>query len=154
MKAFKFSDTNGALSAEVAMGTIRILVVDDFQQWRLLARSILERGPRFRVVGEASDGVEAIKKAATLLPDVVLLDIGLPRLNGIEAAAQMQRVSAASKIVFMSQESDPDIRNAVLAAGGQGFVLKSQAATELLPTIEAVLRESHSPNQAAAFLLS
>ena len=136
------------------MGTTRILVVDDFQQWRLLARSILERLPRFQVVGEASDGVEAIKKAATLLPDVVLLDIGLPRLNGLDAAAQMQRVSPASRIIFMSQESDPDIRNAVLTAGGQGFVLKSQAANELLPTIEAVLRDTHLPNQAAAFLLS
>ena len=64
----------------------RILVVDDSEQWRLLVRSILERTLSFQIVGEASDGVEAVEKAAALLPDVVLLDIGMPRLNGIEAA--------------------------------------------------------------------
>jgi two-component system, NarL family, nitrate/nitrite response regulator NarL len=98
--------------------TIRILVVDDSEQWRLLIRSILERTGCFLVVGEASDGVEAITKATALLPNVVLLDIGMPRLNGIKAAQKIRQTCPESRIIFLTQEHDIDVRKVALAAGG------------------------------------
>ena len=119
--------------------TIRVLVVDDFEEWRLLVRSILQRNPCFQVVGEASDGVEAIEKAATLLPDLVLLDIGMPRLNGIEAARKIRESYPESKIIFLTQEHDSHIKEAALNTGASAYLLKSQANGELWATIEAAM---------------
>jgi len=121
------------------MVTVRILVVDDFKQWRLIVRSILECVPWFRVVGEASNGAEAVKEAATLLPDVVLLDVGMPHVNGIEAAKRIRQASPESKIIFLTQESDSEVRGAALAAGAIAYLLKSRANYELLATIETVM---------------
>ena len=118
--------------------TTRILVVDDFEQWRLVVRSILGGVPGFRVVGEASDGAEAVKEAARLLPDVVLLDVGMPHLNGIEAAKRIRQASPESKIIFLTQDSDSEVRSAALAAGAIAYLLKSRANYELRATIEAV----------------
>jgi DNA-binding NarL/FixJ family response regulator len=95
--------------------TTRILIVDDFQPFRNTLRSILERDSSLRVIGEACDGIEGIEKAAILRPDVVLLDIGMPRLNGIEAAkAIRQKVCPESTIIFVTQEDDCDIRSSAL----------------------------------------
>jgi two-component system, NarL family, response regulator NreC len=113
-----------------------ILVVDDFDPWRSFVRSILERIPSFRVVGEASDGLEAIEKAATLAPDVVLLDIGMPRLNGIETGKRIRQSSPKSSIIFLTQENDSDVRAAALATGAVAYVLKSRASDELRTMIE------------------
>jgi DNA-binding NarL/FixJ family response regulator len=82
------------------------LLVDDFEQWRLAARSILEKVPAFRVISEAGDGLEAVEKAATLLPDVIVLDIGMPLLNGIEAARRIRQASPESRIVFLTENDD------------------------------------------------
>ena len=119
--------------------TTRILVVDDSERWRLVVRSILEGVPGFLVVGEASDGAEAVKEAATLLPDVVLLDVGMPRLNGIEAAKRIRRASPESKIIFLTQDRDSEVREAALAAGAIAYLLKSGARYELLATIETAM---------------
>jgi two-component system, NarL family, nitrate/nitrite response regulator NarL len=116
---------------------IRILLVDDSDQWRFLVRSILERTPWFQVVGEASDGVEAVTQATALLPDVVLLDIGMPRLNGIEAAKNIRQTCPESRIIFLTQEHDSDVRNAALATGGVAYLLKSSASSELRSVIES-----------------
>jgi DNA-binding NarL/FixJ family response regulator len=116
--------------------TTNILVVDDSDRWRRLVRSILENVPSFRVVGEASDGLEAIKKATTLLPDVVLLDIGMPQLNGIEAAKKIRQACPNSNIIFLTQESDNDVRRAALATGAVAYVLKSNACYELRTMVE------------------
>jgi DNA-binding NarL/FixJ family response regulator len=118
----------------------QIMLVDDFKLWRLKLRSILEAIPGFRVVGEAGDAFEAIEKASRLLPDVVLLDIGMPVLNGLEAAPRIRRASPRSKIVFLTQEQDSDVRNAALAAGADGYLLKSRVNAELQSTINAALR--------------
>lgn len=119
--------------------SIRILVVDDSEQWRLLVRSILQRTPSFQIVGEASDGVEAVEKTSALLPDVVLLDIGMPRFNGIEAAEKIRLLYPESKIIFLTQEHDSDIKRAALATGGVAYLLKSRAYCELPTTIQTAM---------------
>jgi|SRR5215471_2946130 len=121
------------------MVATRILLVDDYKLWRSTVRSILEATRKFRIVGEASDGVEAIEMAATLLPDVVLLDIGLPKLNGIEAATKIRKTCPESKIIFFTQEQDSDVRSAALATGAAAYLVKSRAACELLQTLESVI---------------
>lgn len=123
----------------VAAAEIQIMIVDDYKEWRLRLRSFLEPLPGFRVVAEAADGVEAVEKAAQLLPDIVLLDIGMPLLNGIEAAPRIRRASPQSGIIFLTQENDSDIRTAALATGAAAYLLKSTAASELKRTIENVV---------------
>jgi DNA-binding NarL/FixJ family response regulator len=118
---------------------VRILVVDDFAAWRrFVLEKVLERR-NLRVIGEVSDGLEAVLKAEALQPDLILLDIGLPKLNGIEAARRIRMVAPESKILFLSQERDPDVAHAALRAGGQGYVVKSDAESELLDAVEAVM---------------
>lgn len=121
------------------MAGIRILVIDDFEPWRISVRSILKRNPWLRVIDEGRDGIEAIEKAATLRPDVVLLDIGMPRLNGIGAARKIRQACPASKIIFLTQEDSSDVRSAALDTGAAAYVLKSTAASQLLPTIEKAM---------------
>jgi DNA-binding NarL/FixJ family response regulator len=105
--------------------TIRILVVDDSDQWRVLVRSILQRDPLFRVVDEARDGIEAIEKATALRPDLVLLDIGMPRLNGIKAAKAIRQACPESNIIFLTQERNIEIQRVALDTGACAYVLKS-----------------------------
>ena len=92
-----------------------------------------------QVVGEAADGWEAVQKARTLKPDLILLDIGIPNLNGIEAAKRIREVDPATRIVFLTQNSDKDVIRAALGTGAQGYVLKTDAGAELLPAVAAVL---------------
>jgi CheY-like chemotaxis protein len=99
----------------------------------------LEKRPEFQIIGEASDGLEAIQKAEELQPDLILLDIGLPKLNGIEAAKRIRIVAPHTKILIVSQESDSDVVGEALQLGAMGYVLRSNAGSELLPAIEAVL---------------
>jgi DNA-binding NarL/FixJ family response regulator len=123
--------------------TIRILVVDDFERWRrFAARTLLEK-PELQVVSEASDGLEAVQKSQQLQPDLVLLDIGLPTLNGIQVARQILQFAVKTKILFLSEQRDPDIVQEAMRIGGGGYVVKVDAATELLPAVEAVLQGRH-----------
>jgi len=122
----------------------RILVVDDHQPWRISVRAILKSNPSLLVIAEARDGVEAVEKAGTLRPDLVLLDIGMPRLNGIEAAKKIRRACPESRIIFVTQENDADIQRAALETGASAYLLKSKAF-RLLPTIETVMRSAKSP---------
>lgn len=125
------------------MSTARILVADDFDDWRVEIRSILQARPDWRVIGEACDGLQAVQKTVELRPDVVLLDIGMPILNGIEAAQRIRKSCPDSRIVFVTENNDREVEIAALASGAEGYVLKSCAATKLLPTIETALRHSH-----------
>jgi DNA-binding NarL/FixJ family response regulator len=117
---------------------IHILLVDDFAPWRQTVSSMLATKPRLQVVGEASDGPEAVQKAAELKPDLILLDIGLPTLNGIEAARQIRKLVPESKIVFLSQESLPEIIEEAMKVGASGYVVKMRAGSDLLTVIESV----------------
>src|SRR4051794_18255308 len=119
---------------------LRILVVDDFAPFRRYVRSVLKPHAEFKIVGEAADGLDAIQKAAELQPDFVLLDISLPRLNGLEAAKQIRILVPSAKILIASQESCFDVIEAALRLGVDGYLHKLRAGRELLPAIEALRR--------------
>jgi len=92
-----------------------------------------------RVVGEVSDGLEAIQRALELKPDLILLDIGLPTLNGIEVARQIRELLPESRIIFLSQESSPDVVQEAIGLGARGYVAKIRAGGELRAAIESVI---------------
>jgi DNA-binding NarL/FixJ family response regulator len=119
--------------------TIRVLVVDDYEPFRRFVCSTLGKRPALQIVGEASDGAEAVRRAEELKPDLILLDIGLPALNGIEVAGRIRTLAPDSKIIFVSQESSRDLVQEALNLGAQGYVSKTGAATDLLEAVEAVL---------------
>jgi DNA-binding NarL/FixJ family response regulator len=120
------------------MEPVRLLVADDHEIVRKGIRSLLEAQPGWQVTGEASDGREAVEKARDLKPDVTVLDISMPSLNGLEAARQMIKNDARAKILILTQhESDPLIRE-VLDAGARGYVLKSDAGRDLITAVNAV----------------
>ena len=119
---------------------IRILAVDDYEDWRNRLRLLLQTRPGWKVICEASDGAEAVQKAEELQPDLIVLDIGLPTLNGIEAARRIRQVSPNSKIVFLSQHDSLEMVQAALDTGSHGYVYKAHARSELLPAMDAVLR--------------
>jgi DNA-binding NarL/FixJ family response regulator len=121
------------------LSSVRILVVDDHERWRRQARLLLQARPELKVIAEASDGSEAVEQANELKPDLVLLDIGLPNLNGIDAARRIQQLSPGSKIVFLSQANDRDIVRTALETGTLGYVQKADAGEELLSAIDAVM---------------
>jgi DNA-binding NarL/FixJ family response regulator len=116
---------------------VRILVVDDYEPLRRFVCSTLANISEFQVIGEASDGLEAVRKAEELQPDLIVLDIGLPILNGLDAARRIREASPESKILFLSQESSADVVHEALSLGALGYVLKIHAGTELLDAVEA-----------------
>jgi len=121
------------------LSSVRILVVDDFPDWQRLVMEWLREHTHLQVIGVASDGLEAVLKAQQLQPDLILLDIGLPTLNGIEAARRIRELSPNAKILFLSQESDRAVAGAAINAGGHGYVVKSEAFNDLFPALQAVL---------------
>jgi len=124
--------------------TVRILVVDDYEPFRRFVCSMLEQRPELRVVGEASDGLEAVQKGEELQPSLIILDIGLPMLNGIEAARRIHKLSPTSKILFLSMESSADMVQEAFDLGACAYVLKSQAGGELLAAVDAVIQGNQS----------
>ena len=120
------------------MSSVRVLVVDDYEPFRRFVCSTLGRRPELQVIGEASDGLEAVQKAEELQPDLIVLDIGLPTLNGIEAARRICKLSPESKILFVSQESSADVVQEALSLGALGYVVKAHAGSELLAAVEAI----------------
>jgi DNA-binding response OmpR family regulator len=120
--------------------SIRVLVVEDSEEFRKFICSALGERPELQIVGEVPDGLRALQRADELRPDLILLDIGLPSLNGIEVARQIRKLSAKSKILFVSQESSADVVREALGTGAHGYVVKIDAGSELLKGVSAVLR--------------
>jgi len=123
--------------------SVSILVADDFAEWRAYTRNLLQSRQAYQVIGEATNGLEAVQKSIELRPDIVLLDVRMPILNGIEAAERIRQASPASRIIFVSQNDDRDTRTAALATGAEEYVLKAKVSTDLLPTIDEILRNRH-----------
>jgi DNA-binding NarL/FixJ family response regulator len=122
------------------LSSLRILVSDDYADWRRQVRLVLQARPEWQVISEASNGLDAVQKARDLKPEIILLDIGLPKLNGIEAARRIRQLSPNSKIIFLSQNNDLDMVRAALNTGARGYVRKTDVKRELLPAVDAVLR--------------
>jgi DNA-binding NarL/FixJ family response regulator len=118
---------------------VRVLIVDGFDPWRVFLVQQLSRQPHVRVIECASDGLEGIQRAEELQPDLILLDIRLPKLNGIEVARKVRKLVPKAKILFLSSNADPDVVRAAFCAGGGGYVLKADAGGALLAGMEAVL---------------
>jgi CheY-like chemotaxis protein len=124
---------------DLSRAAVRVLVVEDFAALRQVICLKLEKRLGLQVIGEAADGLEAVRKATELKPDLVLMDIGLPSLNGIEAARRIRRLVPECKIIFLSQDSSEEMVHQALSLGAQGYVVKTNAGTELFPTIEKVV---------------
>jgi len=118
--------------------SVRVLVVEDHEPFRRFLCSTLGKRTELQVICEASDGLEAVQKAEELQPDLILFDVGLPTLNGIEAARRIRKLSPESKILFVSQESSPDVVQEAFLLGALGYVAKTNAGIELLAAVEAV----------------
>jgi DNA-binding NarL/FixJ family response regulator len=118
---------------------MRVLVIDDYEPWRRFTFSTLEKEPEVLVIGEVADGLEAVKQIQELQPELILLDISLPTLNGIEVARRIREVSPTSKILFVSENRSLDIAEEALSTGAGGYIVKSDAASELVPAVKAVL---------------
>ena len=126
-------------SAGNPLSSVSVLVVDDFEPWRQQICAMLQTRPQFRVVAEAGDGLEAVQRARELKPHLLLLDIGLPNLNGLEAANRIRQVAPDAAIIFLTQNIDKGVVQAALSTGAQGYVLKTDAGSELFTAIGAVL---------------
>jgi DNA-binding NarL/FixJ family response regulator len=133
------------------MHDVRVLVVDDFQPWRDFARRTLEKMPGLLIVAEATDGLEAVKNAEEHQPDLVILDIALPKLNGFEVARQIRRTCRTSRIVFLTAHLYHDVAEVTRTTGVSAYVQKSRAATELIPAVEAALNGGTAASQPTQF---
>jgi DNA-binding NarL/FixJ family response regulator len=140
----KSSATKTPLRDEVARDeskqSARILVVDGHEPFRQFVCSMLEKISEWLVIAEASDGLQAIQKAEELQPDLILLEIGLPSLNGIEAARRIRKLAPDCKILFLSQESSAEIVQEALSVGARGYIFKAYAGSELLVAVDAVIQ--------------
>jgi DNA-binding NarL/FixJ family response regulator len=120
------------------MSSLRVLVIDDYDPFRRVICSTLASKLELQIVGEAADGLEAVQKAEELQPDLIVLDLGLPILNGIEAARRICKLSPKSKILVVTQESSSDVVEEAFRSGAVGYVVKSHVGSELLAAVEEV----------------
>ena len=134
------------------MRTVRILIVDDHEAVRRGIRSLLASRSEWMVCGEAADGLEAVEKARVLGPDVVLLDVSLPRLDGVEAARTIRRERPETNVIIVSQNDPVLLSRQAAEVGARGFVYKSDLAPELLPIIEKVVGAARKNAQPSLIL--
>jgi DNA-binding NarL/FixJ family response regulator len=145
-------------SKEESLNTpsIRVLIVDDYEPWYRFVSNTLQNHSKFEIIAAATDGLEAVQKARELQPDLILLDIGLPSLNGIEVGRRIRELSPKSKILFLSENRDAEVAQEALNTGAGGYVVKSDAGSDLLPAVKAVLEGKRfiSASLAGQFLVA
>jgi CheY-like chemotaxis protein len=129
------NDNNGRL-----LSRFRALIVEDHPGFRQVVCSMLGEIAELQIVGEAEDGLEAVHKAEELRPDLIVLDLELPKLNGMETARRIRKLSPNTRILMLSQESSPDVVETALRDGAKGYVVKMDAGSELLRAVKALLR--------------
>jgi DNA-binding NarL/FixJ family response regulator len=118
-------------------------LVEDYEPLLRFLSSLLSKKPEIQIVGHVSDGAEAVRKAEDLQPDLIVLDIGLPSLNGIDAARLIRNLSPNSKILFLSTESSEEVIQEALSLGACAYVHKSRIGSELLPALDTVISARH-----------
>src|ERR1700730_15077589 len=127
----------------IEMNNARLLIVDDHEIFRRGLRALLEPSSEWQICGEAVDGLDAVEQCKSLKPDIVVLDVSMPRLNGLEAARLIRRENPESRIVIITQHDSPQIRSAALEAGARAFVTKSAVGSELVPALRNLI-QTHS----------
>jgi len=133
------SNRKSLVAKQAEISQLRTLVVEDHKAFLDHITSMLREWPNTQIVGEVQDGLQAVERATTLQPDLILLDIGLPGLNGIEAARRIRKFAPNARIIFLTQESSPEIVHEAFNLGASGFVSKSLCYKDLPAAIEAVL---------------
>lgn len=121
--------------------TVRVLVIEDAEIWRKFILTLIQESPAYEVAAIAENGLDGVQKAKKLQPEIVLVDVGLPRLNGIEAARQIRKACPQIRIVFLTENTDPAVVTAAFEVGADGYVVKSDAHRELLLSLKLVQRE-------------
>jgi DNA-binding NarL/FixJ family response regulator len=124
------------------MSIFRILIADDHEIVRHGVRALIENHPGWQVCGEAVDGRDAVEKARTLRPDLVLLDVGMPNLNGLDAARQILEIVPQARVLILTMHESEQIVREVLEVGARGFLLKSDAARDLVSAVQALQRRT------------
>lgn len=137
-----------AASRRPEMKSSRLLIVDDHEIFRRGLRALLEPSSEWQICGEAVDGLDAIEQCKSLNPDIVVLDVSMPRLNGLEAARVIKKEKPDSRIVIITQHDSPQIRSAALEAGAQAFVTKSAVGSELVTALRKLI-QNHGGNSQA-----
>jgi DNA-binding NarL/FixJ family response regulator len=138
-----FAGTGGRIPSREAragndMPPLTALIVEDYEEFRRFLRVTLQENGQCKFIAEVSDGLQAVRQAQELQPDLVLLDLALPNLNGMEVGRRIRKICPNCKIIFLSQDSSPEVVEGVLRIGALGYLLKSDA-TELPVALEAVL---------------
>ncbi|KAF0109019.1 MAG: putative two-component response regulator [Anaerolineaceae bacterium] len=129
------------------MNTIRILLVDDNPMFLGITREFLQLQVELTVVGAAHNGREALVQAEKLKPDVILLDLNMPGLSGLETIPKLQKITPQAKIIALTMMNQEAYQPAALAAGADGFVAKGSMGAELVTTIQRVVKETGQPEQ-------
>jgi CheY-like chemotaxis protein len=119
-----------------------VLIVDDYAPWRRSIRILLRKSEQYHVIADAADGVEAVQNALELRPHIVLMDLSLPKMSGLDATKRILAHCPEVRIVFVSEHGTADVIDAAMAAGAAGYIIKSHAARELLPALDAIVAQS------------
>lgn len=119
--------------------SFRVLLADHFEPWRRLVYWLFQQDQKWQIIGQASDGLEAVQKSQQLQPDLIVLDVAVPKLSASEAARQIQNVAPRTRILFTSEDYSPEVELEALRVGAGGYVVKKDAATDLLPTAKAII---------------
>lgn len=139
MRVYELLSEAGRRILPAKMPPVRTLIVEDHEEFRNFLGLTLQQEARCIVIGEAVDGPQAVQQAEELQPDLILLDLSLPRLNGMEALRRIRKLSPSSKVIILSQDSSPDIVQGALRLGAVGYLLKSDAI-DLPLALDAILQ--------------